>query len=130
MEGTWLRVKRAIALLLCVIVMSLGLRSNVYANDTDENLILLDDRNISSSTAYSGDKGWKGISYTYGSWTGNPSSVGLLANTSDMTNMNFAIIWNNYGNSFKNGYSKEGSKAYRVVSGAQDNFENALKYSY
>ena len=131
MEGTWLRVKRAIALLLCVIVMSLEFGSNTFAYDTtEENLILLDDRNISSSTEYSGDKGWKGISYTYGSWTGNTSSVGLLANTSDMTNMNFAIIWNNYGNSFKNGYSKEGSKAYRVVSGAQDNFENALKYSY
>ena len=103
MEGTWLRVKRAVALLLCVIVMSLGLGSNTFADDTtEENLILLDDKNVSGKKTYSSDNNWYGVSYTVGSWVSSPNSVGLIVNdVNGITDTKFAIVWNNYYNTFK-----------------------------
>lgn len=132
MEGTWLRVKRAVALLLCVIVMSLGLGSNTFADDTtEENLILLDDKNVSGKKTYSSDNNWYGVSYTVGSWVSSPNSVGLIVNdVNGITDTKFAIVWNNYYNTFTNGYAGNGKNAYKVESSIQDNFEDALKYSY
>lgn len=132
MEGTWLRVKRAIALLLCVIVTGIGLVSNTFADDTtEENFILLDDKNISGKITYSSNNSWYGISYAIGSWVSSPNSIGLITNDMNgITDTKFMIVWNNYYNTFVNGYAGNGTRAYKVESGIQDNFENALKYSY
>lgn len=131
MEECRLNAKKVILLLLCIVSCSLFVRLNIFADDTDDNMILLDDENMSNRSNYTTDMGWSGVSYTWGSWTGAVSSVGLLANIDDnIEDTKFAIFWNNYGNDFKNGYNKQGTKAYKVESGKIDNFENALKYSY